>query len=248
LAAIGLSTASAEIQSGELRINSIQGTVTCSTDHSAWFKAKPDLVLHSGAILKTGSGSCADLVLDYSGTVLHMAPDSLLELARLDKEMAGENVVIDTSLNLKSGSIVGSQRKLAKPSKFEITAPGVVATIRGTEYAVCAAGGVTCFSGAVSINYNSPNGSSVAAQVPAGCSFNPDSGKVLATTPACLTSYSHDIDAVRECAQQCKGACGPIEEPTCPISPHKPPPCKPPPPPPHHAGHGGDDGHGGNDR
>jgi hypothetical protein len=255
LAAIGLSTASAEIQSGEVRINSIQGTVTYSTDHSTWRAVTPNQVLQSGAELKTAADSSADLVFDYSGTVLRMAPDSVLELAKLDKELAGENTIVETSINIKAGSIVGSQRKLAKPSKFEIVAPGVLATIRGTEYAVGADGKVACFTGAVSVNYDSPRGGSLETMVPAGFSFDRLSGLVMATSPNSLSGYSPAVTAVRACAQSCNGGGnGHIDEPKCPISPVKPPhkpPHKPPPPPhkpPHHDnGHGNDNGHGDDD-
>jgi hypothetical protein len=166
-----------------------------------------------------------------------MTPDSLLELAKLDKEIAGENILIETSLNLNSGSIVGSQRKLAKPSKFEIAVPGVVVTIRGTEYAVRADGTVTCFSGAVSINYNSPQRvGSVQAEVPEGFTFDPASRQVRATTSDCLRNFAGDVHTVRENAKACCGGSGEhCEEPRCPISPthgHG-----------HRHGHGHDDGH-----
>jgi hypothetical protein len=237
LTVAGLSTATAEIQSGELRIKSVKGMVTCSTDQSKWVDARPDLVLQRGASLRTGSESSANLVFEYSGTVLRMTPNSEIELARLDKEVAGESTIIQTSLRLKSGRIIGSQHKLAKPSKFEIATRGAVATIRGTEYAVHANGAVTCFTGAVAVGHDSPKGGGrVQDQVPAGCSYSPDSGRVSETGSDYLKDSRPDIDDVRKCVDSNRGAgCWPIEEPRCPISPYNPPP--------HHGP--GDDDHGG---
>ncbi len=187
---------SAEAQSGELFIKSVQGTATCSMDHSSWTALKPGMVLGKGAELKTGPDSTADLEFDYSGTALRLRPDSLLELARMDEVVAGENVITDTRLNLKAGSVVGSQRKLATPSTFTITTPNGSATIRGTEYLVTSAGAVTCFRGEVAVN-SSRQGSPISAEVPAGFSFNPATGQVAATASANLMSSSHDMQAVR---------------------------------------------------
>ncbi len=135
--------------------------------------------------------------LTYSGTALRLRPDSLLELARLDEATVENSVIIDTSLNLKAGSLIGSQCKLAKPSTFTITTPDDSATIRGTEYLVTSAGAVTCFRGEVAVNASHP-GNPISAEVPAGFSFDPATRHVAATAPANLMSSSRDMQAVRE--------------------------------------------------
>lgn len=188
---------SSDLQSGELSIKSVQGMATCSTDHSTWAALKPGMVLAKGAELKTGPDATADLEFEYSGTVLRLRPDSVLELAKMDEVVAEENVIVDTRLNLKAGSLIGSQRKLARPSTFTITTPDGSATIRGTEYLVTSGGAVTCFRGEVAVN-SSRLGNPVSAEVPAGFSFNPATGQVAATTSASLVSSSHDIQAMRE--------------------------------------------------
>ena len=199
--AMCVSAPASELQSGELSIKSVQGVATYSMDHSSWAALKPGMVLGKGAEVKTGPDATADLEFEYSGTVLRLRPDSVLELVRLDEVVAEENVIIDTSLNLKAGSLIGSQRKLAKPSTFIITTPDGSATIRGTEYLVTSAGAVMCFRGEVAVNA-SHQGAPVSAEVPAGFSFNPATGRVAATTPASLVSSSHDIQAMRENADK----------------------------------------------
>src|SRR5262249_29368536 len=146
---------------------------TFSTGHD-WQALKENSVLSRGTVIKTGPESTIDLLLQYNGTALRLTPNSTLRFEKLDKEAAGQSVITETSLNLLAGALVGSQRKLANPSRFEINVPGGVATIKGTEYLVRADGAVTCLSGSVTVNYNLPhNGGSVKVTVDAGFSFDP---------------------------------------------------------------------------
>jgi len=184
---------------------------------------KENMTVGRGAVLKTSADSTVDLILQHSGTVLRLTPNSTLSFDKLNKEAAGEEVITETSLNLVEGSIVGSQRKLASPSTFEINLPGGVATIKGTEYLVRADGAVTVLSGSVSVNYNLPhNGGSVRVVIPAGFSFNPATGQVVATTPAFLQNIIADINTVRQNAQVFKaGGTTVVVKPEGTISPTK---------------------------
>jgi hypothetical protein len=131
-----------------------------------------------------------------------MLPDTTLEFARLDKQRAGEQVVSDTSLKLLKGSVIGSQRKLAIPSHFDIATAQGVATIVGTEYVVNASGAVTVLDGAVSVNYNLPsNKGSVKVDVPAGSTFDPATGTVVPTDPKYLQNIIADVNTVQLNAQ-----------------------------------------------
>jgi len=197
LAMVCTSASSSEVQSGELSIKSVQGTATYSTDHSSWAALTPGMMLGKGAELRTGPDSTVDLEFAYSGTALRLKPDSLLELTRLDEEVIENSTLIDTSLNLKAGSLIGSQCKLAQPSTFTVTTLHGSASIRGTEYLVAADGAVSCFRGEVAVSASRPGGP-VSAEVPAGFSFNPTTGQVTATASASRVSASHDIQAVRE--------------------------------------------------
>jgi hypothetical protein len=221
LAVACLPAVSSDFQSGEFNIKSVQGTVRYSTDHSTWAEVKPGMTLGKGVELKTGPDSTADLEFDYSGTALRLRPNSLLELARLDKMVIEESTIIETRLNLKAGSLVGSQRKLAKPSSFTIATPNDSATIKGTEYLVASDGTVACFRGEVNVN-SSRQGNLISAQVPAGFSFNPVSFQVAATASVNLSSFSGDVQAVRDDADNFKTDWhNPNEEPYCEVSPVK---------------------------
>jgi len=201
--ASSLTLANAEIQSGQVLVQAVNGGATYSkVKGSEWQALKENTILSRGAVIRTTANSTVDLVLQYNGTVLRLMPDSTLGFDKLDKEPVGEGAITETSLNLLAGSIVGSQRKLATPSTFKVnTAQGVV-TIVGTEYLVRADGAVTVLSGSVSLNYNLPrNGGSVKVTVPAGFSFDPATGKVVPTTPDFLKNIIADINTVRQNAK-----------------------------------------------
>jgi hypothetical protein len=202
-ATIGVSTSvsQAEIQSSQVVIQAVQGDVTYSTADS-WQPLKQTTTITRGTLIKTGPEATVDLILKHSGTALRLIPNSTLGFDKLNKEAAGEQLITDTSLNLIAGSVIGSQRKLASPSTFQINVRGGVATIVGTEYLVRADGAVTVLSGSVTVTYNLPgNGGAVRVTVSAGFSFNPATGQVVTTTAAFLQNIIADVDSVRQNAQ-----------------------------------------------
>jgi len=222
VALVLISTSQAEIQSGQVLIQAVKGTATYSAG-DRWLPLKENMTVGRGTVLKTSADATVDLILQQSGTVLRLTPNSTLGFDKLNKEAAADGVITETSLNLVEGSIVGSQRKLASPSTFEINVPGGVATIKGTEYLVRADGAVTCLSGSVSVNYNLPhNGGSVRVIVPAGFSFNPATGLLVVTSPAFLQNIIADINTVRANAQVFKaGGSTVVVKPEGVVSPTK---------------------------
>ncbi len=183
-------------------VKGVTGQATYSTDGKTWHVLKEDAVLEHESVIKTGASGTVDFILQYSSTVLRLTPDSEVQLTQLDRLPAGEVIVTDTTLKLVSGSILGSQRKLARPSRFKIVTADGVARIIGTEYLVRADGAVTVLSGEVTLNYNLPkNGGSVTATVEAGQSFDPATGKVVATTSAYLNNIIADVDTMRNNAE-----------------------------------------------
>lgn len=216
-----LEVANAEIQSGQVLVQAVHGSATYSVSGGQTLPVKENLVLTRGATIKTPADATVDLILQYNGTVLRLLPGSTLKFDKLNKESASEATITETSLNLVAGSILGSQRKLATPSTFEVNIPGGVATIKGTEYVVRADGAVSVLSGSVQVHYNlRGNGGSVKVNVPAGFSFNPATGKVVATSPEFLQNLIADIDTVRNNAKVFKtGGATVIVKPESVLSP-----------------------------
>jgi hypothetical protein len=201
LGAGSASKSNAVTQPAEVVIQDIFGTASYSAG-GTWQPLKKDMKLSQGAIIKTAADSTVDLMLYSSFTALRLTPNSSLRLDKLHTETGYLMPITDTILTLLSGSIAGAQRKLAAPSRFHINVAGGVATIVGTEYFVRADGAVSVTSGTVSLNYNLPgNGGSVKVTVSAGFSFDPTTGRVVATTSAYLQNIIAHITTTSHNAQ-----------------------------------------------
>ena len=197
LGAGSASKSNAVMQPAEVVIQDIVGTASYSAG-GTWQPLKKNMRLSQGAIIKTDADSTVDLIFHSSSTALRLTPNSSLRLDKLDKEAGLDMEVTDTTLTLLTGSIAGTQCKLAAPSRFQINVAGGVATIVGTEYLVRADGAVSVVSGTVSINYNMPGaGGSVKVSVPAGFSFDPATGQVVPTTSAYLQNIIAHIETTR---------------------------------------------------
>jgi len=203
-----LPTLSAQNEAGSLRVQSVVGDVNYALNNQAWQPLAKGTLLPRGSAICAGKDGAVDLVLEYNGTALRLLPNSTLHVAELVKQQAGPDVITETSLKLSSGSLVGSQRKLRRPSRFDIQIPNGTATVRGTEYVVNAGGAVTVLSGEVTVNYKMPGGRSVRATVTAGFTFDPATGEVVPTTPEYLQNVIADVDTVRNNAQVFKLADG----------------------------------------
>jgi len=112
---------SAERQNGDILVKSVRGQGSYTTDGVNWLPLRSDVVLNKGTILRTEGNSTADVILKSSGTALRLIPGTLLEIARFETEVAGEETITRTVLDLRSGGLIGSQRKLDSFSSFQIT-------------------------------------------------------------------------------------------------------------------------------
>lgn len=197
----------ADQTAARINIKDVTGEVSVSMDGSTFRPVKAGDCAGPGSIIRTGEGATVDLILPDSGTVLRMLPDSVLKFSHLAKQAAGEQVVSETSLKLLKGSVIGSQRKLAVPSHFDIATSKSVATIVGTEYVVNADGAVTVLEGAVSINYNLPgNKGSIQVTIAQGYTFDPASGTVVPTSSQYLQNIIADVNTVKQNAQTFKAS------------------------------------------
>lgn len=204
-------------------IKAVNGQASCSTLGAPSQPVQVGDVIKPGSFIRSGPDSTVDVILQDSGTVLRLLPNSELEFAVLKKQPAGEQIVTKTSLKLLKGSIVGAQRKLAVPSHFNIVTANTVATIVGTEYVVNADGAVTVLEGVVSINYNQPgNQGSVKVTIPQGSTFDPATGTVVPTSSQYLENIIADINTVKKNAQVFKtGSATIVVRPESFISPIK---------------------------
>lgn len=208
-----------------LILKTVSGNVEYSTAPGEWRPLTMDSKLFCGSIVRTHEDGAVDFYLQESKTTLRLTSNSKLAIETLQVWRAGQLNVTDTKLKLLEGSIVGSQRKLAKPSRFKIETPQAVASIVGTEYVVRADGAVTVLSGSVSVTYNLPgNRGSIKVDVAAGYSFDPATGTVVPTTPEYLNNLIADINTVKGNAEVFKAGKGAtvVVKPEREMSPTKP--------------------------
>ena len=200
------------------------GQVEISGDGASWNGAQKGAVLAEGMWLRTTAGASADLLLQYNGSVFRLSADSELRIEKLVRRDTGLGMVTETRLNVTRGALVGSQRKLHKPSILQISTAHGEAVIRGTEYVVNAQGAVSVLSGSVEVIYNLPgNQGSIKVTVPAGSTFDPATGTVVPTRPEHLQNVIADVDAVRQNAEVYKtGGATIVVKPDQEMSPYIP--------------------------
>ena len=211
----------AVMQPSEAVVHDLVGSASYNTG-GTWQPLKKDMRLSHGAIIRTDADSTVDLLLHSSLTALRLTPNSSVRLDKLNREAGFDTELTETTLTLLTGSIAGTQRKLAAPSRFQINVADEVITIIGTEYYVRADGAVTVVSGAVSINYNLPRGGgSVKVTVAAGFTFDPATGQVVPTTPEYLQNILAHITTTKQNAEVFKaGGATLVVKPERYISPH----------------------------
>ena len=188
-----------------------------------WMPLQSGTTLDAGASIRTSEGGSVNFVLKASGTALRLPETSELNFELLKAREVGPELVTDTRLRLISGTVIGSQKKLSRPSLFEIYTPEGKATITGTEYVVRDDGAVSVLSGSVSMHYNLPgNGGSVKVNVLPGQSFNPATGEVVSTTPDYLKDLIAEVDTVKHNAEVYKaGGATVVVKPDQFVSPTK---------------------------
>jgi FecR protein len=168
-----------------------------STPHAL----KVGMILQPGITIQTASGSLnyVDLVLNNAhasapaspsaSDVAHYQPkaeqdgirifdNTVLAVDKLSRTQTGADVVTDTELDLKAGSILGTVKKLSPASKYEVKIPNGVAGIRGTIYFLSASGILRVVSGSVVVAYVGSGGNVITQVVNAGEQFDTNTGLV----------------------------------------------------------------------
>jgi hypothetical protein len=119
--------------------------------------------------------------------VIRMESDTVLAIDKLSVQNTGVDAVIDTELDLRQGTILGSIKKLSAASQYTIKTPNGIAGIRGTTFILSATGAITVTDGSCVISAVI-NGQTITQTVVAGQRFDPATGKVTQLTPQELSS------------------------------------------------------------
>lgn len=168
---------------GKAVVRAIRGSAKYSTGSGVWMPLAVGVELRAGTLIETSPGSSVDLNLDVNGPMVRVTEATVLGLDKMTFTDTGADTVIDTQLNLKAGRILGTVRKMAAASRYEVKTPNGVAGIRGTHYDISATGVITVEEGQVIFAYVNPaDGSVKAFIINAGETFVPP-GNVVPADP-----------------------------------------------------------------
>jgi len=116
--------------------------------------------------------------------------NTALGIDKLTSMQTGADEVSETQLDLKTGRITGSVKKMSAASKYEIKLPNGVAGIRGTLYDITADGVVRVVDGSVVIAYMAADGSVTTKVVTGGNKFDARTGEISKMTSGEINSIT----------------------------------------------------------
>lgn len=143
----------------EPRLTMVVGAVDVGRgEPSEWTAAAVGVVLHAGDSVRTGHGGRAEV--DLGGATTRLFENSLLRLPQ-DRVLPSGAAAVE----LGRGDAVFDVNKRAPSDPFEVRTPEIVASVKGTRFAVQLGVGlasVSVFSGAVGVR---PPGSDLASEM-----------------------------------------------------------------------------------
>lgn len=171
-----VSSVQAAPEIGQAVVRSVHGQAQFS-EGTTWNNLQSGQILKPGSVIRTANDSRVDLFLDENGPLVRLLENTTLGLDKLNFEETGVDTVIETQLDLRSGSIVGIVKKLSAASKYEVKTPNGVAGVRGTQYRSFATGATQVFEGSMVSVFVKPTGAVQTESLAAGDQFDPATGK-----------------------------------------------------------------------
>jgi len=186
------------------KVVKIKGSARYSTGNNVWQPLSVGTLLKAGALVQTAKDSYVDIALTDSDTaqppptasgvgagggggkgrpgvpqdLVRLSDDSVLAIDKLTVVNTGAEKVTETQLDLRSGKILGSVKKMAAASRFEVRVPNGVAGIRGTLFAISADGVVSVATGQVVISWTKSDSSTGTQVVSEGWQFDTRTGEL----------------------------------------------------------------------
>ncbi len=216
-----ITTATAEsVKDRTGKVVRIKGAARYSTGNNVWQPLKVGTVLRSGNVVQTAAGSFVDIAINESAsapsprgaaaaspTPLHSQPasaqdvvrvleDSVLAIDKLTAVQTGSDKVTETQLDLRSGKIFGTVKKMSAASRFEVKIPNGVAGVRGTVYFISADGVISVVSGSMVLAYT--KGDEVVTQViSSGWQFDTRTGQLTPIPPGDMARFREWLSETR---------------------------------------------------
>jgi hypothetical protein len=199
-----------QLSQSTAKIVRIKGSARYADTSNVWKPLKVGDVLKAGTLIQTAADSQVDIVLgekDATGNQLkwgetssyvgagggdshsqrdfiRISQNSVLAFERLLIADTGTDKIREIELDLRSGEVFGTVKKLNRGSRYEVKVPNAVAGIRGTVYKITAGGQVLVLSGAVEVGYRDADGNIVTQTVNQGQTFDASTGQVNTLSPS----------------------------------------------------------------
>jgi hypothetical protein len=135
LAGINLHAVEEGIKNAKATVRSVHGTVEYS-ENGAWMPLKVNMKLNPGVTIRTGPDGTADISVNGTASAVRMTNATILQIPTMSFTGSQRDGDTITTLDLKSGSVLGNVKKISANSRYEITTPHGVAGIRGTDFKV----------------------------------------------------------------------------------------------------------------
>lgn len=150
----------------------------------------PQASMYPGRIAPPSGTPIAAAPINYQPTVaqnvVRLTPNTTLGIDKLTVTDTGADTVSDTELNLKSGKIYASVKKLTGASQYLIKLPNGIAGVRGTMFSITAQGTVEVYESAgegVVLSLATPGGTTVTYLIAPGQYFDSANGKPIELPP-----------------------------------------------------------------
>jgi hypothetical protein len=127
-------------------VRAVRGTPGEVKKEGAWVVCKVGMFLSEGDSIKTPEGTTTDVFIGVNGPIIRVTENTHLTVERLQNRSAGNATEIQTRLWLHAGRILGSVRRLAKNSRYEVTCPVGILALRGGEFNMTAEGTINSVS------------------------------------------------------------------------------------------------------
>jgi hypothetical protein len=129
--------------------------------------------------------------------VVRLYENTLLGVDKLTSTQTGAELVSDTQLDLKSGKIFGSVKKMSAASKYEVKLPNGVAGIRGTTFELSSTGVVSVLEGQVVLAVVGKDGVVRTKVISAGQTYDPGVDILSALSQADIIRMERLADGIR---------------------------------------------------
>jgi len=118
-----------------------------------------------------GSGAAGFSTVDQN--FVRLMENTVLSVDKLAATDTGADIVTDTQLDLRSGRIFGTVKKLTAGSRYEVKIPNGVAGVRGTIYMLSALGDCSVYEGSMAQALVNAGGDTIRRVINANQKYDP---------------------------------------------------------------------------